>query len=145
MDVSHDTTASSDAVWSVLANGWTYASWVVGAARIRDVDSNWPEKGAKFHHSVGLWPALLNDSTSVLDARPGRELRLLARALPLGRAEILLRITDQPHGCRIEMSERAASFPMKHLPDHVQAAAARPRNKECLRRLALLAEQASAS
>jgi hypothetical protein len=27
-----------DRIFAVLADGWTYASWVVGAAHIRDVD-----------------------------------------------------------------------------------------------------------
>ena len=27
--------APTDAVWAVLANGWMYATWVVGASRIR--------------------------------------------------------------------------------------------------------------
>jgi hypothetical protein len=143
MDVSLDTTASADEVWSVLANGWTFGSWVVGAARIRAVDEHWPDVGAKLFHSVGTWPALLDDSTSVLESRANRELHLLARALPFGRATIALRITEQPRGCRISMSERAASGPMTHIPDAVQSAAVRARNRECLRRLALLAEKAT--
>jgi hypothetical protein len=143
MDVARDSSASCDEVWSVLANGWIYGSWVVGAARIRAVDENWPEVGAQFHHSVGLWPALLDDSTEVLESKPGVELKLLARAIPVGRATILVRLTETPQGCRIEMTERAASAPLNKLPDRVQAASAAARNKECLRRLAYLAERSS--
>ena len=37
--------APADDVWSVLADGWRYANWVVGASRIREVDPQWPEPG----------------------------------------------------------------------------------------------------
>src|ERR1700712_4181413 len=46
--------ASTDAVWSVLADGWMYATWVVGASRIRAVEPQWPRQGARIHHSFGV-------------------------------------------------------------------------------------------
>ena len=63
--------ASPERVWEVLADGWTYPLWVVGASRMRAVDENWPEVGARLHHSVGTWPVLLDDYTEVtaVDAR----------------------------------------------------------------------------
>ena len=74
------------AVWAVLADPWLYASWVVGAARIRAVDGDWPAAGARLHHSVGLWPLLLSDHTVVEESQPGSRLQLLARAWPDGEA-----------------------------------------------------------
>ena len=34
-------------VFDVLANGWVYPSWVVGASRMRDVDEGWPRPGTR--------------------------------------------------------------------------------------------------
>ncbi len=32
-------------VWDVLADGWLYPLWVVGATRMREVDEDWPAIG----------------------------------------------------------------------------------------------------
>ena len=42
-----------DDVFAVLGDGWLYPVWVVGAARMRDVDPEWPAEGANIHHSLG--------------------------------------------------------------------------------------------
>ena len=48
-------------VFAVLADGWLYPSWVVGASRVRGVDGTWPQPGSRIHHSVGVWPLLIDD------------------------------------------------------------------------------------
>jgi uncharacterized protein YndB with AHSA1/START domain len=58
--------STPDQVWSVLADGWLYPLWVVGATRMREVDDHWPEVGAQLHHSAGVWPAVIDDTTEVL-------------------------------------------------------------------------------
>ncbi|MDV7135983.1 SRPBCC family protein [Williamsia muralis] len=141
MATTHETTASTEDVWRVLADGWSYANWVVGSSRIRAVDANWPQPGSNIAHSVGLWPVLLNDRTESVGMDEGRELRLIARALPFGKAEIILRLHEIPQGCRIEMIEHAANPPWSLMPDQIQHLAVHPRNSEALRRLALLAER----
>ena len=55
-----------DRVWDVLADGWVYPVWVVGATRMRDVDRGWPELGSKLHHSAGVWPLIVSVDTEVL-------------------------------------------------------------------------------
>ena len=75
-------------VWSVLADGWSFGTWVVGACRIRSVDSDWPAAGTGIEHSVGAWPALLDDHTVVEESDPPRGLVLHARARPLGEAKV---------------------------------------------------------
>ena len=57
-------------VWAVLADGWLYPLWVVGATRMREVDDDWPATGSRIHHSVGVWPMVLNDDTEVLECEP---------------------------------------------------------------------------
>ena len=39
--VSRSVAAPAEAVWAVLADGWQYATWVVGASRVRAVDAGW--------------------------------------------------------------------------------------------------------
>ena len=138
--VSRDIDAPADAVFAVLADGWTYASWVVGASRIRQVEDRFPEPGARIHHSVGTWPMLIDDTTSVLACEPGRRLELQVRAWPAGEGYVGL--TLHPHGetTRVEMEEHAVSGPAALIPRPVQALTLKARNREALRRLAYLAE-----
>ena len=80
------------AVWAVLADGWLYPVWVVGAARMREVDEHWPAVGARLHHSVGIWPLLIDDNTEVLESEPEQLLRLRTRGWPAGEAEVVIRL-----------------------------------------------------
>ena len=80
--------APADVVWAVLADGWLYANWVVGASRIRDVEPDWPRPASRLHHSFGVWPALIDDHTQVLTADQGRMLVLKARRWPAGEARV---------------------------------------------------------
>lgn len=140
--VRRETRASRQRVWSVLADGWTYSQWVVGNSRMRAVDPNWPSPGSTIHHSIGIWPAVINDSTVVESSIPERELVLIANTRPLGKARITLRLHDlDDGGCLIEMAEVPVTAPMSWLPDSVALAAIFPRNREATWRLAALAER----
>lgn len=143
MSTEFDTSATTEQVWKVLADGWSYATWVVGASRIRAVDENWPAAGSRIHHSVGLWPLVLSDHTRSVSMHEGRELSLEARALPFGTAAITMRLHPQSTGCRIEMIEHALTPPFSLVPDSIQHALVHPRNLEAVRRLALLAERST--
>jgi len=132
--------APTEVVWSVLADGWSYAGWVVGASRIREVDRNWPQTGSRIHHSVGAWPLLLDDITEVLAAQEGSSLLLRARAWPTGEAQVRFDLTEAGAGCRIAMREDTVAGPAHALlPGSVRQALIRPRNAETLRRFGLLA------
>jgi hypothetical protein len=139
--VTRNTTASRQQVWDVIADGWTYSQWVVGNSRMRAVDPSWPSPGSTIHHSIGVWPALLNDETVALACEPLQELVLVAKGRPFGAARITLRLNAVAEGCRIEMSEVPVSRPWKWLPRWAALAAAWPRNRECTWRLAALAER----
>jgi len=109
---SIETTVSSAGVWEILADGWRYASWVVGASRIREVDRTWPQVGSRIHHSVGLWPLVLDDSTEVKSVQSERELVLRARAWLFGKAEITLTLEPTGSGgTRITMAEHVVEGP----------------------------------
>lgn len=131
-------------MWEVLADGWLYPSWVVGAARMRAVDATWPAVGAELHHSIGAWPLLIDDTTSVLVNRPGHELLLRGRGWPTGEVEIRLQLEPAGGGgCEIAMTEDAVAGPALLVPPPVRAVLLRPRNEESLARLAYLAERRS--
>ncbi|MFD1824114.1 MULTISPECIES: SRPBCC family protein [Mumia] len=138
--VTREIHAPADQVFAVLADGWTYASWVVGASRIRDVDEGFPSPGTKIYHSVGTWPILIDDTTSVLACEPGKRLELQVRAWPMGEGYVGLTLRDRDGTTTVEMEEHTVSGPAKLLPGPVEALSLRARNREALRRLAYLAE-----
>jgi len=135
MTVTRDVAATRQRVWDVLADGWTYSGWVVGNSRIRAVSADWPAPGARILHSIGTWPAVIDDET-------GEELVLLAKIRPAAEARITLQLTDIAGGCRVAMTEVAVSAPLRWVPDSVQLTAVAPRNRECTWRLAMIAENA---
>ncbi len=138
---TRDIDATPEQVFAVLCDGWTYASWVVGASRIREVDADWPAVGSQLHHSVGVWPVLIHDSTEVEDVSRPRMLQLQARAWPSGVGRIRLDIEPYGDGCRVVMSENIVAGPARFLPAPVENAWLNWRNTECLRRLSYLAER----
>jgi len=135
MTVTRDVAATRQRVWDVLADGWTYSGWVVGNSRIRAVSPDWPAPGARILHSIGTWPAVIDDET-------GEELVLLAKIRPTAEARITMQLTDIAGGCRVAMTEVAVSAPLRWVPDSVQLTAVAPRNRECTWRLAMIAENA---
>lgn len=140
IEVRRTTSAPADRVWAVLADGWTYPSWVVGAARMRAVSPDWPAVGAELHHSLGSWPLLLNDVTRVIAVRDGSELVLYGHGMPVGDMQIQLVLEPRADGCEIVMREDAVAGPARLVPLPVRALLVKRRNTEALRRLALLAE-----
>lgn len=150
--VTRDIAAPRQRVWELLADGWTYAQWVVGNSRMRAVDDDWPAPRSRILHSVGVWPMVIDDETVVLSCVPQRELVLLARLGPLGSARITLRLGDLAEdgsgdsaeggpGCRIEMAEVVVGGPARFVPSRMQLLGIWPRNRECMWRLAGLAER----
>jgi carbon monoxide dehydrogenase subunit G len=139
--VTHQTPARPEQIWAVLADGWTYAAWVVGASRIRAVEDSWPTPGSRIHHSVGTWPLLVSDQTVVQACEPGRTIRLRAKGKAMGQAIVEISLHDEGDGTRIEMREDATQGLGKLLPHPARQALIAPRNAETLTRLALLAER----
>jgi uncharacterized protein YndB with AHSA1/START domain len=139
--VTRDVEAPVQAVWDVLADGWSYATWVVGASRVRDVDDAWPAESAQIHHSFGIWPLLINDTTRVERATEPTALVLTARGWPAGEARVSISITPRGEGrCTVKIEEDASSGPGTLIPRPARQLAIGPRNVEALKRLAFLAE-----
>ncbi|ANZ38996.1 polyketide cyclase [Lentzea guizhouensis] len=139
-EVSLDFEAPIDTVWALLADGWSYAAWVVGASHIRDVDAGWPSPGTRIHHSVGPWPLTIADVTEVVTCEPKRLLELDARLWPAGAARITFTLRARSEAVtEVRMTERAVRGPSALLPSFVQDAMLVPRNRETLHRLHALA------
>jgi uncharacterized protein YndB with AHSA1/START domain len=132
--------ASPEQVWDVLSDGWLYPLWVVGASRMRDVDETFPQVGSRLHHSVGVWPGLINDNTEVLAVEPGRSIRLRAKGWPMGEAEVLLELEPAADGTRVKIFEKPAKGPGVLVPQPLIDPMLSWRNTETLRRLAYVAE-----
>ena len=132
--------ASPHDVFDVLSDGWLYPSWVVGASRIRDVELTWPAVGARIHHSFGVWPFVIDDTTSVLVWHPPHRAVFRARGWPFGEAQVTITVHDRAGGCLVVMEEEAVTGPGALVPDAVLDPALGVRNRETLRRLAWLAE-----
>ncbi|HJV14089.1 MAG TPA: SRPBCC family protein [Propionibacteriaceae bacterium] len=127
-------------VFAVLNDGWTYPLWVVGASRMRDVDDGWPAPGSKLHHSFGVWPALIDDTTEVLEIEPDKRLVLEARGWPIGKARVEITVEADGDGSLVTITEDATGGPVRLVPEPLRQATIDFRNRETLRRLGYLAE-----
>lgn len=125
-------------VWSVLSDGWLYPLFVVGAARMRDVDEGWPAVGTQLHHSVGTWPLLINDTTEVLEVEEERRILLLARGWPAGTARVEIILEPRGTDTVVTIVEQAASGPGALIPKALQDPQLHVRNIVTLRRLAFV-------
>jgi hypothetical protein len=85
-------TCPPDQVWKILADGTSYAQWVVGTQHILHVDATWPAVGAHLRFRVGLGPLNFEDSCVVRICEPERRLELEARAEPFGTARIAIEL-----------------------------------------------------
>lgn len=139
--VSRSVSTTPHRVWEVLADGWLCPLWVVGASRIRDVDASWPEPGSRIHHSVGVWPMLIDDNTEVLESIPDQMIKLKAKGQFLGKAEVLITLSPIGDETSVEIHEVPVSGPGTVIPHAVMAPILNWRNVETLRRLAYLAER----
>lgn len=138
-------TCSPEDVFRVLGDGWLYPSWVVGASRMREVDEAWPSAGARLHHSVGVWPVLIDDSTVVEAFDPPRRIVMKARGWPLGEARVTIDVKARGDGSVVRIQEEAVAGPAKYVPAPVMDVLLRWRNAETLHRLAYLAEGMAAA
>lgn len=132
--------ATPEQVWEVLADGWLYALFVVGAARMRNVDDTWPAVGSQLHHSVGVWPALINDTTEVLEVEEVRRILLLARGWPAGQAHVEISLDRSGGSTVVTIVEQATAGPGALIPKPIQDVQLHLRNIETLRRLAFIVE-----
>lgn len=133
--------APRDRVFGVLSDPSSYAHWVVGSREVRAADPNWPARGSKFHHTVGLiGPLTMNDHTVVEEVDRPRRLVLRARTRPLGAARVALHLESERGRTRVTMDEN----PLGGLPGRLLGVVIDPllqgRNTKALQRLKALVE-----
>ncbi|MRG58326.1 SRPBCC family protein [Agromyces sp. CFH 90414] len=133
-------TCSPRAVFDVLADGWLYPGWVVGASRMRDVDASWPSEGSRLHHSVGVWPLLIDDETVSVEWHPPHRAVVRAKGWPIGEACVTVDARPRDSGCVVRIQEEAVEGPGSWVPRFLTDPLLSVRNRETLRRLAYLAE-----
>ena len=138
--------APANRVFEILANGWSYAAWVVGNSHVRRVDPEWPAVGSQLHHSSGAWPLQVRDTTIVRAMEPDRLLDLQARLWVFGRLNIRFTLIpvsgggpDGTDSTRVVMEEKAVGGPIQLIPHPMQRTLLKARNAEVLARLADLA------
>jgi uncharacterized protein YndB with AHSA1/START domain len=127
--------ASPAAVFDVLDDAEAYPDWVVGARRVRSVDSDWPNEGSEFHHAIGVVGAELHDSSAVLAHEPLHRIVLEVRFRPTGTARVELTVDRTDGGSVITMEEHPESGPVSWLPRVVTDPALHVRNALSLQRL----------
>lgn len=131
---------SPEDVFRVLSDGWLFPSWVAGASRMRDVGDTWPAEGSRLHHSFGVWPLVIDDTTVVEDCDPPRRLVLRAKGWPLGEARVVIDVKKRGRDSVVRMQEEAIAGPGRLVPAPLMDLALHWRNAETLHRLAYLAE-----
>ena len=131
---------SPQAVFDVLADGWLYPGWVVGASRMRDVDSAWPAPGSVLHHSVGVWPLMIDDETVSVEWSPPHRAVVRAKGWPIGEARVMIDVRERSGGCIVRLLEDPVEGPGSWIPRFLTDPVLFIRNRETLHRLGYLAE-----
>ena len=132
--------APPESVWAELADGWTYSSWVPGTSKIRAVDSTWPAEGSKIHHSVGIWPVVLQDETESMHCEQPHRLTLQARGWPAGQAVVDFALEATAGGTTVTAHETPTHGPGAWINNPLLEAVLHRRVGEMLDRLGRIAE-----
>jgi uncharacterized protein YndB with AHSA1/START domain len=136
--------ADPDTVFEILCDPDAYVTWVVGADRLRAVDDNWPQPGARFHHSVGVGPAKLHDSTVMRSHERPRLVKLRIQARPLIVADVEFRLEAVDGGTCVSMTEEATGG-LLYFAGPLAKPILTVRNRLALRRLSDLVEKRNVS
>lgn len=132
-------------VFSALADPWVYPTWVVGASRLRAADDRYPALGSRLHHSIGVWPFVLNDETRVDEWDPPHRVVLEAKTRPFGTERVIIDVKPRGGGSVVRMEEYPHTGPVTLIPDAIADAILHVRNAESLRRLEWVARGRAAS
>jgi hypothetical protein len=122
-------------VWDVLIDPHTYPDWLIGAARIRDVDEAWPSVGSRFRHRVGIGWLSIPDHSEVLEIDPGRLLRLEVEARPLIAGVVTFVLVSDATGTAVAIEEEPLLRTIGNVVRPVMDPTIHVRNHRSLRRL----------
>lgn len=122
-------------VFTALADPWVFPTWAVGASRMRGADGHFPAPGSRLHHSIGVWPLVLNDETSVEVWDPPRRFQIEAKTRPVGTERVVIEVQPRGSGCVVRMEEEAVTGVAARIPKAIADPILWVRNREALRRL----------
>jgi uncharacterized protein YndB with AHSA1/START domain len=101
--------ATPERIWDVLADGWLYGLWMVGASAVEEVDPAWPAVGAELHHLTGSWPMAIEQTTRVLESEPARRLVLGTRTRYVGESRVTLTLRPVGSGSEVRLDRELVS------------------------------------
>ena len=134
--------APPEAVFSVLSDPGSYASFVVGTKRIRRFDPRFPEHGSEFHHTLSVGPVpVVWDLSRVEEVADGRRLVLRAQMRPFAVNRVGFSLRPVEGGTEVEVEEYPIEGPAALLWNPAFEGLLGLRNSEMLRRLKQLAER----
>ena len=127
-------------VWKVLADGESYARWVVGTQEILHVDAAWPAVDAELRFQAGIGPIHFEDSCVVRICEPQLRMELEARAKPFGTARIAFALVPWSHNTLVVLDEHPLlGGPGARLQGPLSEQLLHVRNRRLLRNLARVA------
>lgn len=126
-------------VWRVLANGDSYAKWVVGTQEILRVDSTWPAVDAELRFKAGLGPLRIEDSCIVRICEPQQRLELEAVAAPFGTARIAFTLIPWSEDTLVTLDEHPLLGPGARFYGPISNRLLHLRNRSLLSNLAQVA------
>jgi uncharacterized protein YndB with AHSA1/START domain len=132
-----------EAVWSVLADGRSYADWVVGTHASEPLDGDWPAVGSAIRYTVKFGRYRAHGRTVVREAEPARRLELEAQSRVIGTARIgiALRPWGEEHTL-VTVDEHPLTGPGGRLHNLASEALLQIRHRLMLRRFARVVESA---
>src|SRR5687768_619818 len=139
--------ATPEQVFDVLDDPYCYSEWVVGTAKIRGADDEWPAEGSNLYHQVGTEDddASIKDKSTILERDRPRKLVLDALARPAGIARVTMTVEPDGDGSKVSIDE----YPLEPDWAHKLRAVLDPlifaRNVEAMRRFKRLAERRAAT
>jgi uncharacterized protein YndB with AHSA1/START domain len=139
-EVHRQIAAPPESVFAAMSDAWLFPVWVVGATHVRGVDADWPAPGSRMHHQVGPWPISASDSTAVVEFEAPHRLVLQARAYPFGQVRIEMTVEPTGAGSLVRMAEGMTHGVGRLIDNPLQRRLLAARNRECLARLAAIAE-----
>ena len=128
-------------VFALLEGPSALAYFVVGTRKIRSFDAQWPKLHTEVHHSVGVGPFQLRDTTEVIENHPPNRLVLEARFRSFGVVTVDFELLEHANGTELLVEE----YPVRGLValpgvSRLVDAIIALRNKEMLRRINRLVE-----
>ena len=130
-------------VWRVLADGDSYARWVVGTQEILHVDPGWPAFGAALRFQAGLGPIHFEDSCTVRICEPEHRLELEAKAERFGTARIAFTLVPWSTDTLVMLDEHPLLGPGARLQGPISERLLHLRNRRLLDNLANVAVKES--